>query len=41
VALQFEHDKEGKLPEQVFKKAAEVGILQLPIPVEYGGARAT
>lgn len=39
VALEFEKDPEGKLAEEIFKKAAQVGILQLPIPVEYEGIR--
>ncbi len=41
VALEFEHDTEGRLAEEIFKKAAEVGILQLPIPVEYGGSEGS
>lgn len=41
VVLQFEEDKEGKLPEKIFQKAAEVGLLHLPIPVEYGGSEGS
>jgi acyl-CoA dehydrogenase len=41
VALDFEKDKEGKLAEEIFRKAAQVGILQLPIPVEYGGSEGS
>ena len=41
VALKFEKDEEGKLAEEIFKKAAEVGILGLPVPVEYGGSEAS
>lgn len=41
VALQFEKDEEGKLAEEIFKKSAEVGILGLPVPVEYGGSEAS
>jgi len=38
VAIKFEKDEEGELAEGVFKKLAEVGILGLPIPKEYGGS---
>ncbi|HIE17428.1 MAG TPA: acyl-CoA dehydrogenase [Dehalococcoidia bacterium] len=41
VATQFEEDEEGRLAEDIFKKAAEVGILGLPIPKEYGGSEAS
>ncbi len=41
VAVQFETDEEGKLAEDVFKKAAKVGILGLPVPKEYGGGGAS
>lgn len=41
VATQFEKDEEGRLAEDIFKKAAEVGILGLPIPKEYGGSEAS
>lgn len=41
VAPEFEKDEEGKLAEDIFKKAAEVGILGLPVPVEYGGSEAS
>jgi alkylation response protein AidB-like acyl-CoA dehydrogenase len=33
VSLKFETDEEGKLSENIFKKAAEVGILGLPVPI--------
>jgi alkylation response protein AidB-like acyl-CoA dehydrogenase len=35
-----EVDKEGKFPEENFKKMAELGILGLPWPEKYGGAGA-
>jgi acyl-CoA dehydrogenase len=38
VATKFEKYEEGKLAENIFKKAADVGILGLPIPKEYGGS---
>ncbi len=38
VAIRFEKDEEGELAEGVFKKLAEVGILGLPIPKQYGGS---
>ena len=38
IAIKFEKDEEGELAEGVFKKLAEVGILGLPIPKEYGGS---
>lgn len=41
VAAKFEKDEDGKLAEAIFKKAAEVGILGLPIPNEYGGSDAS
>jgi len=41
VATKFEKDEDGKLAEAIFKKAAEVGILGLPIPNEYGGSDAS
>ena len=41
VAIKFEKDEEGELAEGVFKKLAEVGILGLPIPKEYGGSDAS
>jgi alkylation response protein AidB-like acyl-CoA dehydrogenase len=41
VAIKFEKDDEGKLAEGIFKKSAEVGILGLPIPNEYGGSDAS
>ena len=41
VATQFEKDEEGRLAEDIFKKAAEVGILGLPIPKQYGGSEAS
>lgn len=41
VATKFEKDEEGKLAEDIFKKAAEIGILGLPIPKEYGGSDAS
>lgn len=41
VATQFEKDEEGELAEKIFRKAAEVGILALPIPKEYGGSEAS
>ncbi len=41
VALEFEKDEEGKLAEEIFKKAAEVGILGMPVPREYGGSEAS
>jgi len=41
VAIKFEKDEEGELAENIFKKAAEVGILGLPIPKEYGGSGAS
>jgi alkylation response protein AidB-like acyl-CoA dehydrogenase len=41
VATKFEKDEEGKLAEGIFKKTAEVGILGLPIPKEYGGSDAS
>lgn len=41
VAGEFEKDDEGKLAEGIFNKAAELGILGLPIPKEYGGSKAS
>ena len=41
VAIKFEKDEEGELAEGIFKKLAEVGILGLPIPKEYGGSDAS
>ena len=41
VAIKFENDEEGKLAETIFRKAAEVGILGLPISKEYGGGDAS
>jgi len=41
VATKFEKDEDGKLAEAIFKKAAEIGILGLPIPNEYGGSDAS
>lgn len=41
VATKFEKDEEGKLAENIFKKAAEVGILGLPTAKEYGGSDAS
>lgn len=38
VADQFEKDEEGVLAERIIKKAAEVGILGLAVPKDYGGA---
>ena len=37
VADQFEKDEEGVLAERIIKKAAEVGILGLAVPKDYGG----
>ena len=37
VALQFEQDSEGKLAERIVDRAAEVGLLGLPVPKEFGG----
>ncbi len=40
VVGEFEKDEEGKLAKQIVKKAAEIGILGLPIPEQYGGSGA-
>jgi acyl-CoA dehydrogenase len=37
VAGQFEHDAEGKLVDQVLERAANVGLLGLAVPEEFGG----
>lgn len=41
VVLQFEKDEEGKLADEIFKKASDIGILGLPIPEENGGSGAS
>jgi len=41
VVLQFEKDEEGKLAEEIFKKASDIGILGLPIPEKNGGGGAS
>lgn len=33
-----EHDEQGKFPEDIFKKAWELGLLNTCIPAEYGGS---
>lgn len=38
VCLEFENDSEGKLSDEIFEKAAKVGILGLVVPKEYGGS---
>ena len=38
VARQFEQDIEGKLAERIIDRAAEVGLLGLPVPREFGGS---
>ena len=40
VVGEFEKDEEGKLAKQIVKKAAEIGILGLPVPEQYGGSGA-
>ena len=40
VCLEFENDLDGKLSDEIIKKAAKLGILGLVIPKEYGGAGA-
>jgi butyryl-CoA dehydrogenase len=37
VCLDFENDMEGKLSDEIFKKAAKAGILGTVVPEEYGG----
>lgn len=37
VCLDFENDLEGKLSEEIFEKAAKIGILGTVVPKEYGG----
>lgn len=41
VALDFEHDTEGKLAERIIDKAAAIGLLGLAVPKEYGGGGGT
>lgn len=38
VCLDFENDLEGKLSDEIFEKAAKIGILGLVVPKEYGGS---
>ena len=38
VCLEFENDLEGKLSDEIFEKAAKIGILGLVVPKEYGGS---
>ena len=38
VCLEFENDLDGELADEIFKKAAKVGILGTVVPKEYGGA---
>lgn len=38
VCLEFENDSEGKLSDDIFEKAAKVGILGLVVPKDYGGS---
>jgi len=38
VCLEFENDLEGKLADEIFEKAAKIGILGTVVPKEYGGA---
>ncbi|MDP6511546.1 MAG: acyl-CoA dehydrogenase family protein [Dehalococcoidia bacterium] len=40
VASQFERDEEGQLAEEIFRKAARIGMLGLPVPRDYGGSEA-
>jgi len=37
VAREFERDEDGKLAERIIDKAAEIGLLGLAVPKEYGG----
>jgi len=37
VCLDFENDLEGKLADEIFEKAAKIGILGTVAPKEYGG----
>jgi len=37
VCLEFENDVEGKLADEIFEKAAKLGILGIVVPKEYGG----
>lgn len=36
-----EHDRHAKFPEEIFRKAAEVGLANMNIPAEYGGVGAS
>ncbi len=41
IPLAQEYDEQGKFPEEIFKKAWELGLVNTCIPAEYGGAGFT
>jgi len=36
--LAYEIDKDERFPEESFRRLAEMGVLGITVPVEYGGA---